>query len=92
MPNVAVVDCYVQYVQIVRGPGREGRMGRVRTHMAVASSGWGPSARRFKSGLPDSMQTASYGRESAFATRPRALNRRLVIVPSGTCIALAASP
>jgi hypothetical protein len=30
-----------------------GRMGRVRTHMASVSSGWGPSGRRFKSGLPD---------------------------------------
>ena len=28
-------------------------MGRVRTHMAPVSSGWGPSGRRFKSGLPD---------------------------------------
>jgi hypothetical protein len=31
-----------------------GRMRRVRTHMALVSSGWGPSGRRFKSGLPDS--------------------------------------
>ena len=28
-------------------------MGRVGTHMAVVSSGWGPSGRRFKSCLPD---------------------------------------
>ena len=28
-------------------------MGRVGTHMTVASSGWGPSGRRFKPCLPD---------------------------------------
>ena len=36
-----------------------GRMGRVRTHMAVVSSGWGPSGRRFKSGLPENRKPAS---------------------------------
>ncbi len=35
-----------------------GRMGRVRTHMADLSSGWGPSGRRFKSGLPDQSDPA----------------------------------
>jgi hypothetical protein len=30
-----------------------GRMGRGGTDMAVVSAGWGPSGRRFKSGLPD---------------------------------------
>ena len=29
-------------------------MGRVGTHLTDVSSGWGPSGRRFKSGLPDS--------------------------------------
>ena len=44
-------------------PGTQGRMGRVRTHMAVVSSGWGPSGRRFKSGLPDSkrLPETAYG-------------------------------
>ena len=35
-------------------------MGRPGTHMAVVSFGWGPSGRRFKSGLPDS-QEARFG-------------------------------
>jgi hypothetical protein len=34
-------------------------MGRVRTHMVVVCSGWGPSGRRFKSGLPDNRKLAS---------------------------------
>ncbi len=34
-------------------------MGRVRTHMAVVSAGWGPSGRRFKSGLPDSLEAGA---------------------------------
>ena len=29
-------------------------MGRVGTHLTDLSAGWGPSGRRFKSGLPDS--------------------------------------
>ncbi len=35
-------------------------MGPIGTHMAVVSCGWGPSGRRFKSGLPDS-QKARFG-------------------------------
>ena len=34
-------------------------MGRVWTHMAIASSGWGLSGRRFKSCLPDQTKPAS---------------------------------
>ncbi len=34
-------------------------MGRVGTHLAVVSSGWGPSGRRFKSGLPDHRKPGS---------------------------------
>jgi hypothetical protein len=51
--------CIVLYVRSVQRRGRMGRMGRVRTHMALVSSGWGPSGRRFKSGLPDSSEPAS---------------------------------
>jgi hypothetical protein len=36
-----------------------GMRGTVRTHMKVASSGWGPSGRRFKSCLPDIRKPAS---------------------------------
>ena len=42
-------------------------MGRVGTHMAVVSSGWGPSGRRFKSGLPDDRKPA--GSVSQWTTR-----------------------
>ena len=35
-------------------------MGRVRTHVAVVSSGWGPSGRRFKSCLPDISEQERY--------------------------------
>jgi hypothetical protein len=42
----------VLYVRCVQRQEREGRMGRVGTYMAVASSGRGPSGRWFKSGLP----------------------------------------
>ena len=34
-------------------------MGRPGTHMAVVSSGWGPSGRRFKSCLPDHLKPVS---------------------------------
>ena len=49
-----------------------GRMGRVRTHMAVVSSGWGPSGRRFKSGLADYREPAW---EAGLRSAARALTR-----------------
>ena len=45
-------------------------MGRVRTHMEIASSGWGLSGRRFKSCLPDRKKLASeadFGFERSWA-------------------------
>ncbi len=55
----------VRSVQCVPGRGHKGRMGRVRTHMALVSSGWGPSGRRFKSGLPDLVSGSDRSRQEA---------------------------
>ena len=33
-------------------------MGRIGTHLTDLSAGWGPSGRRFKSGLPDNRKLA----------------------------------
>ena len=67
----------VRYVRCVPSAGQEGRMGRVGTHMAVVSAGWGPSGRRFKSCLPDIPKAAS---EAGFRLVLAAVRSRVVFV------------
>ncbi len=76
---IFLTGCIVRSVQIVPSRGRWGRGGRVGTHRAPTSLGWGPSGRWFKSSRPYYSEARLGSGFPAFGSLRRAVLERFVV-------------